>query len=59
MKQVKYLQLLPCSHYYLATHYGLVVTAICKKCKKTDTHTPEEWNEWKACGQALDKPARA
>lgn len=58
MKHVEYLQLLPCYHYWLAVHYGVDVTAICKKCKKTDTHTQEEWAEWSANGQALNKPTR-
>lgn len=53
-----YLTLLPCCHYWLAVYYGLQVTAFCKKCQKTEIHTLEEWNEWKARGQALDKPIR-
>lgn len=54
------LSLVPCSHYWLAVHYGPVVTAICKfpGCRRTQRFTPEGWLELKGLGQALDKPTR-
>lgn len=58
MKQVPYLRLLPCFHFWLAVHYGSQITAICKKCNRTDTFTPEDFEEWGAQGQALHKPVR-
>jgi hypothetical protein len=35
-----------------------MVTAICKKCKKKNVFTNEEWTLAKAYGLALDKPIR-
>ncbi len=54
------LTLVPCTHYWLAVHYGPVVTAICKHpgCRKTGRFRPDEWEGLKRGGSALDKPVR-
>lgn len=58
---VPYLRLLPCYHFWLAVHYATVsqtVTATCKKCRKTETFTMQDFEEWGAQGQAMHKPVR-
>lgn len=54
------LTLVPCDHYWLAVHYGPLVTAICKHkgCRERGRFTPERWEEMKRDGFALDKPVR-
>ncbi len=54
-----HLTLLPCLHYYLAVQYNVdTVVAVCGKCRRKAIHTIDEWVEWKALKQALDKPMR-